>query len=508
MSRQGDISRLIGSDRDMDIDYEGDSRSDGLSWIEEHKRLALSTATVHFLHCAYCDEHPPKEHLMKCSQCKVARYCNIECQKKDWKKHKSICIVEAKKQEEIRQSSRMQPETVIFSSSKVFDFKQYMGTFSHFQSFAIDQHTEEYRLERQRERNVKKLMARDPPLILPTEEHAKSMFPSPFAGNPMFYVPEELLRGRMSLFSHAFRACMTKIKRVSLGDFLRSIPPEVFVKGLWNIEGISEDFDHVGAYWPTKMTQRWSIVKQRIQEILDNEDGISDFVKVNLMILQANILIRDDIKPELQNPDAAETSKAIQTLRDRMVASKHIIGPKSLIGFTFLLKICELTCTLRDYDQALVHIEDARTVLDTVLGSHEAAQKKLEELLNAMPSRKKEFDEFRTLLAAGAMLFAMHTRCLMFRGRFQEAHIEATLEFYMCTLLHETGRANDAPEKDYDTFCVCCASLKEFNRLMWPQAEMEHTGCVIARHASFTMSPPFEFLGEANSAYMDTLKLW
>ncbi|VDC00782.1 unnamed protein product [Peniophora sp. CBMAI 1063] len=28
---------------------------------------------------------------LRCSQCKVAPYCNAECQKKDWKNHKKIC---------------------------------------------------------------------------------------------------------------------------------------------------------------------------------------------------------------------------------------------------------------------------------------------------------------------------------------------------------------------------------------------------------------------------------
>eukprot|EP00977_Amphora_coffeiformis_P002710 scaffold521_cov167-Amphora_coffeaeformis.AAC.1 len=43
--------------------------------------------------CFYCASKPPKDtKLAKCSKCKVAGYCQRECQVKDWKKsHKSAC---------------------------------------------------------------------------------------------------------------------------------------------------------------------------------------------------------------------------------------------------------------------------------------------------------------------------------------------------------------------------------------------------------------------------------
>lgn len=163
---------------------------------------------------------------------------------------------------------------------------------------------------------------------------------------------------------------------------------------------------------------------------------------------------------------------------------------------------------MRDYDQTLIYIENARRALDSILGPKEAPIQKLEELVNSTPGRKKELDDFRTLLVAGAMLFAMYSRCLIFRGRFWEAQIESTLEFYMCTLLHETSPAEDTPKKEHDAYCLCCTSLKEFNRLMWPEKETENRSCVVASHANFTMSPPWEFLQEAGSAYIETLKLY
>mmetsp|Transcript_23669 Transcript_23669/g.65707 ORF Transcript_23669/g.65707 Transcript_23669/m.65707 type:complete len:140 (-) Transcript_23669:1046-1465(-) len=32
-----------------------------------------------------------KEASKKCSRCNLAWYCSVECQKKDWKKHRSVC---------------------------------------------------------------------------------------------------------------------------------------------------------------------------------------------------------------------------------------------------------------------------------------------------------------------------------------------------------------------------------------------------------------------------------
>lgn len=40
--------------------------------------------------CTHCKKvHEQK--LNKCSACKMAAYCDQECQKKDWKEHKQIC---------------------------------------------------------------------------------------------------------------------------------------------------------------------------------------------------------------------------------------------------------------------------------------------------------------------------------------------------------------------------------------------------------------------------------
>ncbi|KAJ3088117.1 hypothetical protein HK102_009559 [Quaeritorhiza haematococci] len=39
--------------------------------------------------CSWCAN--PSVKLKKCTGCRIARYCNVSCQRKDWKQHKSQC---------------------------------------------------------------------------------------------------------------------------------------------------------------------------------------------------------------------------------------------------------------------------------------------------------------------------------------------------------------------------------------------------------------------------------
>ncbi|KAF5365319.1 hypothetical protein D9758_005436 [Tetrapyrgos nigripes] len=43
--------------------------------------------------CIVCnnEELSSRKHLKQCTQCKVTRYCGQECQRKDWKRHKTFC---------------------------------------------------------------------------------------------------------------------------------------------------------------------------------------------------------------------------------------------------------------------------------------------------------------------------------------------------------------------------------------------------------------------------------
>jgi len=42
-----------------------------------------------FQECDYCGSTLGKQN--RCSKCKMAMYCNGDCQKQDWKRHKPLC---------------------------------------------------------------------------------------------------------------------------------------------------------------------------------------------------------------------------------------------------------------------------------------------------------------------------------------------------------------------------------------------------------------------------------
>ena len=41
--------------------------------------------------CLGCQRQVPKSQLKKCTGCGVAEYCGRECQREDWKAHKTTC---------------------------------------------------------------------------------------------------------------------------------------------------------------------------------------------------------------------------------------------------------------------------------------------------------------------------------------------------------------------------------------------------------------------------------
>ena len=56
------------------------------------KSAALKVSYGSISICAFCGKHTGK--LQKCGLCRKVMYCNRECQRKDWKKHKEVCDAE------------------------------------------------------------------------------------------------------------------------------------------------------------------------------------------------------------------------------------------------------------------------------------------------------------------------------------------------------------------------------------------------------------------------------
>lgn len=46
---------------------------------------------ANFVECCACCKKP-KAGLMSCSRCLAVKYCSRECQKYDWKNHKTVCV--------------------------------------------------------------------------------------------------------------------------------------------------------------------------------------------------------------------------------------------------------------------------------------------------------------------------------------------------------------------------------------------------------------------------------
>jgi serine/threonine protein phosphatase PrpC len=75
------IQSLIRGDRQLEID----PIAARLALLEKNKPARTS--------CFTCGTvAPPKTNLKGCGACHAAFYCSIDCQKKDWKKHKQVCL--------------------------------------------------------------------------------------------------------------------------------------------------------------------------------------------------------------------------------------------------------------------------------------------------------------------------------------------------------------------------------------------------------------------------------
>jgi hypothetical protein len=73
---------------------------------QELKNLFAKTFTGDIRLCSYCNttENSHKK-LLRCTQCKVALYCNTTCQKNHWKEHKTVCAQQKKEKTESKIST-------------------------------------------------------------------------------------------------------------------------------------------------------------------------------------------------------------------------------------------------------------------------------------------------------------------------------------------------------------------------------------------------------------------
>ena len=46
--------------------------------------------------CNYCKTEETDKKIYRCSRCHFAKYCSVDCQRKDWSEHKKICTPNAK----------------------------------------------------------------------------------------------------------------------------------------------------------------------------------------------------------------------------------------------------------------------------------------------------------------------------------------------------------------------------------------------------------------------------
>jgi len=61
---------------------------DPLSHFEQAELLDV-TLVIAERSCYWCGVHVP---LKSCSGCRSAFYCSVDCQRFDWRRHKSMCV--------------------------------------------------------------------------------------------------------------------------------------------------------------------------------------------------------------------------------------------------------------------------------------------------------------------------------------------------------------------------------------------------------------------------------
>ncbi|KAK0234392.1 hypothetical protein EDD85DRAFT_843646 [Armillaria nabsnona] len=62
----------------------------GSKWLD-HRKAALKIQIIEMRSCGNCRASEPQVKLSKCSKCKYTSYCSTQCQKTNWRYHKTSC---------------------------------------------------------------------------------------------------------------------------------------------------------------------------------------------------------------------------------------------------------------------------------------------------------------------------------------------------------------------------------------------------------------------------------
>ena len=85
---------------------------------EENIKVSLRTISQNEKTCNICRKE--NDSMLRCSGCKKVFYCNVLCQRKDWKNHKQECKKVVNQSEEQKETKKEEPLKESFNSISDF----------------------------------------------------------------------------------------------------------------------------------------------------------------------------------------------------------------------------------------------------------------------------------------------------------------------------------------------------------------------------------------------------